>query len=169
MEGKCIVSSCGKAASKCCGSCGLARYCSVECQKEDWKKVHKKNECVSMKKYSSVSLTEEEVNLVVQKITNISDRLLANGEHERSIDVNKECLNFARDRLGRLDCNDSHSMIGDHVKLNSIAICHLLFILGHVYYNMPRSSETDNHAISYISEARVLLVKRKDADRKSVV
>ena len=73
MEGRCIVSGCGKAASKCCGSCGFVRYCSAECQKEDWKKHHKKLECVNMTKLSSVSLTEEEINAVVKKITNISD------------------------------------------------------------------------------------------------
>ena len=74
MVGKCIVSSCGKAASKCCGSCGWVLYCSIKCQKEDWKKGHKKLECVNMKKLYSVSLTEEEINAVVDKMTIISDR-----------------------------------------------------------------------------------------------
>ena len=165
MEGKCIVSCCGKAASKCCGSCGLVRYCSVECQKEDWKKGHKKLECVNMKKLSSVSLAEEEIESVVDKITNISDRLLANGEHERNIDLLKERINFVGDRLGRLDCKDSRSMIRDGVKLNDITICHLLVNLGQVYFNMASSCETDNHAISYLSEARELLVQRKDLEK----
>ena len=92
MEGKCIVSSCGKAASKCCGSCGLVRYCSVECQKEDWKKIHKKMECVSMKSLASVSLTEEEIRDVADRISCISRRHLVIGEtrsEERR--VGKEC------------------------------------------------------------------------------
>ena len=165
MEGKCIVSGCGKAASKCCGSCGFVRYCSVECQKKDWKKHHKKFECVNMKKLSAVSLTEVEINQVTHKITVISCRLSANGEHERNIDLLKECIDFVQDHLGRLDRNDSHSVIGDGVKLNNFSICRLLVKLGKVYYNMPSSSETDNHAMSYISEARELLVQRKDAGK----
>ena len=169
MEGKCIVSSCGKAALKCCGSCGLVRYCSIECQKEDWKKHHKKLECVNMKKLSSVLLTEEEIDAVADKIIKISDRLLANGEHVRNIDLLKECICFIKDRFGSLDCKDFHSMIGDGVELNYIAMSLLLFRLGHTYYSMPSSSETDNHAISYLSEARELLVQKKDAGKGDMV
>ena len=153
MEGKCIVSSCGKAASKCCGSCGWVRYCSTECQKEDWKTCHKKLECVSMKKLSSVSLTEEEIYTVAYKVMTISDRLLANGEHGRSIYLLKECIVFVKNRLGRLDSNLSHGM----------AITLPLVKLGEVYFRMARLSETDNHAISHLSEARELLIQRKDA------
>ena len=169
MEGKCIVSSCGEAASKCCGSCGWVRYCSTECQKEDWKKHHTKLECVNMKKLSPVSLTEIEIESVVEKVTIISNRLSANGEHERNIDLLKECIDFVRDRLGRLDCKDWRSMIGDGVKLNHLTICHLLVKLGRIYYDIRRSSETDNHAISYLSEARELLVLRKDAGKNDMV
>ena len=165
MKGKCIVSSCGKAASKCCGSCGLVRHCSVECQKEDWKEHHKIFECVNMKKLSSVSLTEEEIYVVVDKIKIISCRLFANGEHERNIDLLKECIDFVRDSFCRLDCKDSHSMIRDGVKFNDITICHLLVNLGHVYFSMASSSETSNHAISYLSEARELLMQRKDVGK----
>ena len=165
MEGRCIVSGCGKAASKCCGSCGFVRYCSVECQKKDWKKHHKKFECVNMKKLSAVSLTEVEINQVTHKIAVIPSRLSANGEHERNIDLLKECIDFVQDHLGRLDRKDSHSIIGGGVKPNNFSICRLLVKLGKVYYNMPSSSETDNHALSYISEARELLVQRKDAGK----
>ena len=169
MRGKCIVSCCGKAASKCCGSCCLVRYCSVECQKEDWKKHHKKFECVNMKKLSSESLTEDEINVVVDKITNISDRLSANGEDERNTDLLKDCIDFVRDRLSRLGSGDPHSLIGDSVKLNHLTICRLLVKLGLLYYNMPSSCETDNHAISYFSEACELLVQRKDTGKDDMV
>ena len=162
MEGKCIVSSCGYAASKCCGSCGLVRYCSVECQKEDWKKGHKKKECVSMSKLASANLTEEEISDVADRISCISRRHLVIGEAKRSIDLYKECLDFVRDRLGRLNCDNSRSLTGDGVRLNHLMICRLLVDLGQVYFGMARSSENDNHCISYLSEARLLLVQRKE-------
>ena len=168
MEGKCIVSGCGKAASKCCGSCGRVRYCSVECQKEDWKKCHKTSECVNMKKLSTVSLTEIEIADAVSRITRLSCRLLDAGEPERCTFVLKECIVFARDRLGRLDCKDSCSMIGGGVKLNHITICLLLVQLGVIYYNMPRSPETDNDTISYLSEALELLMQRKDVGKDGI-
>ena len=163
MEGKCIVSSCGKTASKCCGSCGWVRYCSVECQKEDWKKHHKKNECVSMKKLASVKLTEKEITDVACRISRISCRHLGKGEAKSDIDMYKECLDFVRDRLGRLDYDDSRSLMRDGLRLNHITICSLLVDLGQVYFHIARSSESDDHGLSYISEARELLVQRKDA------
>ena len=169
MERKCVVSSCSKEASKCCGSCGLVRYCSVECQIEDWKRRHKKLECVNVKKLSSVSLTEEEIYTVAHKTVSISQRLLANGEDERSIGLLKECLVFAQDRLGRLNCKDSRGMIGDGVKLNHLTICRLLVNLGEVYYGMASSSESDSYCISYLSEASELLVQRKNAGEDEMV
>ena len=159
MEGKCIVSSCGKAASKCCGSCGLVQYCSVECQKEDWKKHHKKEECVNMKKLASVSLTEKEINNVAERISCVSGRLEFIGEAKMSTDVFKECIDFVRDRLGRLDCDKSRSLIGDGVRLSHLTICNLLVNLGQIYFRMVHTSESDNHVISYTSEARELLVQ----------
>ena len=159
MEGKCMVNSCGKADSKCCGLCGLVRYCSVDCQKKDWKTIHKKKECVSMKNLASVSLTEEEIRDVADRIMCICGRYLGIGETKSSIDLYKECLDFVRDRLGRLDCADSRSLRGDGVRLNHLIICRLLVDLGKVCFGM----ETDSHCISYLSEARELLVQRKDA------
>ena len=163
MEGICIVSSCGKAASKCCGSCGLVRYCSVECQKEDWKKIHKKMECVSMKRLALVSLTAEEIRDVADRISCISRRHLVIGETKSSIDMYKECLDFVRDRLGQLYRDEFPSLTGYGGRLNHLIICRLLVDLGTVYFDMARSSETDSHCISYLSEARELLVQSKDA------
>ena len=157
MEGKCIVSSCGKAASKCCGSCGVIRYCSVECQKEDWKKHHKKEECVNMKEMSDMTLTEKEISNVANKILSMCDRLKIIGEDGRIIGLLREFIDFARDRLGRFDDKGSRSLIGD------LTICRLLVQLGDVYFEMQRSFENDSHVISYMSEARELLMQRRDA------
>ena len=170
MEGICIVSSCGRPASKCCGSCGLVRYCSVECQKEDWKKIHKKKECVNMKKLASVNLTEEEISDVADRISCICGRHSEIGEAKSSIDIQKECLDFVRDRLARLICDDSRSLTGDGVRLNHLIICRLLVDLGTAYFginlDMASSSETDSHCISYMSEARELLKQRIDTEIK---
>ena len=158
MKGKCIVSSCGNAASKCCGSCGLVQYCSIECQKEDWKKYHKKRECVNIKKLSSVTLTEAEVSDVADKVSFMSHRLSAAGEVEKSTYLLKECIDFIRVCLSRFD----RSCISDGVKLNRL-ICRLLLELGEIHQKMPASSERDRNAIFYISEARELLVQMRDA------
>ena len=163
MKVKCIVSSCRNAGSKCCGACGLVQYCSIECQKEDWKKHHKKRECVNMKKLSSVTLTEREVNEVADKVSCMSARLSAAGEDGKCIVLLKECIDFTRDRLGRLDRNSSRSLIGDGWQLNSFVLCRLIFNLGDIYFNIPSSSESDSLAISYTLEARQLLVQRRDA------
>ena len=156
MEGTCIVSSCGKAASKCCGSCGVIRYCSVECQKEDWKKHHKKEECVNMKKLSDVTLTENELSSVANKLSCMCGRLKTIREGWRIIHLLREFIDFVRNRLGRLDRKDSRSLIGD------LIISSLLINLGDVYFEMQRSFENDSHVISYMSEARELLMQMRD-------
>ena len=147
MEGKCIVSCCGKAASKCCGSCGLVRYCSVECQKDDWKKHHKKEECVNMKILRTVPLTEKEIFNVTDKISSMCRRLKTIGEDGRIIDLLREFIDFARDRLSRLDSEDSRSLIRDGVRLNHLIICRLLVKLGIIYFDMQTSFENDSHVI----------------------
>ena len=172
MDGKCIVSSCGKAASKCCGSCGLVRYCSTDCQKKDWKEHHKKSECLNLNKLNELSpgLTEKEIYDVVDRVSKMSDRLSPKGELVRSIHLLNEFVVFVRDRCGRLDCNDARSMIGDGVKLNNIPICRLLVKLGEIYFlNVQGSSESDNLVMSYLSEARELLIQRKDAGEDDMV
>ena len=162
MEGKCIVRGCGKAASKCCGSCGFARYCSIECQKDDWKKVHKKFECVNMKKLASVILTEEEISDVGDRISWICGRHLAIGEARRSADIYMMCIDFVRRNLGPSDRDDSHRLTGDHVRPNHITLCRLLASLGQIYFHMARSPEIDSYCISITSEARELLVQMND-------
>ena len=162
MEGKCIVRGCGKAASKCCGSCGFARYCSIECQKDDWKKVHKKFECVNMKKLASAILTEEEISDVGDRISWICGRHLAIGEARRSGDIYMMCIDFVRRNLGPSDRDDSHRLTGDHVRPNHITLCRLLASLGQIYFHMARSPEIDSYCISITSEARELLVQMND-------
>ena len=169
MEGKCIVSSCGKAASKCCGSCGVIRYCSVECQKDDWKKHHKKAECVNMKILSTVSLTEKEMSTVTDKISSMCGRLKTIGEGGRIIHLLREFIAFVRDRLGRLDSEDSRSLIRVGVRLNHLIICRLLVKLGIIYFDMQTSFENDSHVISCLSEARELLVERIDTGMDEIV
>jgi len=39
--------SCGKEGTKLCAQCGVARYCSRECQKADW--LNHKTQCKSLK------------------------------------------------------------------------------------------------------------------------
>ena len=158
MEAKCIVSSCGKAASKCCGSCVVIRYCSSECQKDDWKLHHKKEECVNMRKLSTVSLTGKEISDVAYKVSNMAYRLSVTGETKKSIDLLKEGIEFVRVRRGRLDRNDPFLLAGDNLML-----CRLLVDLGNIYLNMPTSSEIATLAISYLSDAHQMLVQMRDS------
>ena len=118
---------------------------------------------MSIKKLASVNLNEKEINVVVDKVSCISERFLAIGDFKGSIDINRECLEFVRGSLGRLDFDDSPSLMRDGVRLNHLIICRQLVNLGEVYSRITRSSETDSHWISNMSEARELLMQRKDA------
>ena len=116
-----------------------------------------------MKKLALVNLTEDEIDDMSRRISYISYRLKGIGEAKRSVDIYMECIDFVRDRLGRLGCDDSLSLTGDDLRLNHFIICRLLIDLGTVYLQMACSSGTDSRCISYLSEARELLLQRRDA------
>mmetsp|Transcript_36632 Transcript_36632/g.81528 ORF Transcript_36632/g.81528 Transcript_36632/m.81528 type:complete len:499 (-) Transcript_36632:621-2117(-) len=52
----CLV--CGQRTSKCCSGCGLAKYCSVECQRSHWKE-HKPN-CTAKAGKASASTAQKQ-------------------------------------------------------------------------------------------------------------
>lgn len=163
MEGKCIVKSCSGAASKCCGSCGWARYCSIKCQKEDWKAGHKMKQCINIKTLILVPLSEKEIDLVATKMTTSFFRLEAAGELSRGVTLLKECLEFTRNRLDQLHNNDSHSSNKNgkqHINMTTIK---LLLQLSFVHRDMSPSSESEDYALSYSLEAREMMVRRKDS------
>ena len=74
MNEACMKSNCGNAASKCCGSCGCVWYCSSECQKEDWKEIHKRH-CVDVKKLSSTYLNEIDYRKALERMEGIGECL----------------------------------------------------------------------------------------------
>ena len=163
MEGKCIVSNCGNAASKCCGLCGWIRYCSVGCQRADWKQCHKRDECVSLKLLATESLSEDEIEVVADKMSHMSTRLSAAGDPVRGVDLLKSCIEFARLRFGQLNRKDSPRLTGESAKLNKLTICNLLIDLSIVYDDLTTSFGNQNHGISIALEAHQLLLERKDA------
>ena len=116
-----------------------------------------------MKKLSTTALTENEINDVANKISRMCGRLKIIGEDGRIIHLLKEFMDFVRDRLGRLDSEDSRSLIGD------LTISRLLVHLGDIYFDMQRSYENDSHVISYMSEARELLMQMRDAGMNQIV
>ena len=116
-----------------------------------------------MNKLSTVSLTKKEIAIVLDKVSNVSDRLVATGEPVRGIILLKINIDFARNRLGRLDRDGARSFTENGVELNSIVMSHLLVKVGRIYFlNMPSSPEIVSHAISYLSEARELLGQSRD-------
>ena len=91
-----------------------------------------------MNKLSTVSLTKKEIAIVLDKVSNVSDRLVAIGEPVRGIILLKISMDFARNRLGRLDRDGARSFTENGVELNSIVMSHLLVKVGRIYFlNMP--------------------------------
>ena len=117
-----------------------------------------------MERLRPMSLTEEVIGVAAERMSAMSERLEAIGEAGRIVDKLKEFIDFARDRLSRLD-----SLMINGVWRNHLMICRLLVKLGYIYFSMPSSSENGTNAISYLSEARELLAQRKDQGMDDVV
>ena len=66
MVDKCRKNGCSNAGTKYCGACGLACYCTVECQKEDWR-VHKAM-CVDVNKLPEKLIDIDKVLNTIRKV-----------------------------------------------------------------------------------------------------
>ena len=163
MQDICIKSNCGNAASKSCGSCGGVRYCSSECQKNDWKEVHK-NECVDVKKLFAMDLTEIEIKKAVYKMLKVVERLESLGQETRAIDSCEKCVVFAQHHLGDNIPGKQYFILRNGTKVDSELMCVIYQYLVRLYERILRPGlDVANRMFPFVSEARRLLVDRRDA------
>ena len=52
--------------------------------------------------------------------------------------------------------------------MGDVIICRLLVNLGNIYFDMQRSSENDSYVMSYMSEARELLMQSRDTGMDTI-
>ena len=98
MAHSCCMVGCGSFGTKSCGACGVASYCSVECQKGDWK-VHK-HSCIDMKKLPTTFLSVSEINKNIMKIFAQVDRLQSQGKVKETITLLQKYLAFIEHQYG---------------------------------------------------------------------
>ena len=161
MQDVCIKSNCGNAASKCCGSCGGVWYCSSECQKDDWKEVHK-SECVDVKKLSAIELTGAEIVKVANKMLKAADRLGSSGLTMRAVDSLEKCVVFARHHLRDSIPGKQYFILRNGTEVDNEMICHIYESLV-IFYASFSQAEHSDRMLPFVSEARRLLVDMEDA------
>ena len=83
MADSCCMVGCGSLGTKSCGACGVVSYCSVECQKGDWK-VHK-HSCINMNKLPTTFLPLSELRKYGKKIDAQASILQSQGKVKETI------------------------------------------------------------------------------------
>ena len=164
MSDVCINGNCGRPASKSCGSCGCVWYCSSNCQKDDWKKIHRRRECFDTRKLlSPAHLNAIEIKETIAKMVSIASRLEELQLPTRSIEVCKKNLAFARHYLIDDAEGLSYGLTRNGEKVDNIEICEdVLLLIVKTYDHLPLSSGKIDHALPYALEMRQLLLERRD-------
>ena len=157
----CSRRDCKQSGSKFCSACRSACYCSVTCQKRDWK--HHKTSCV--KKLPANFLHIDEVSKAIKKSFDRAIALKAEGEESEAIEVLETVLAFAQYQFGPRLPGKSHRIRnnGDHIdnwRVVTMPLCLMLMQLTSLYIDQ-RTSVSFDRALFHAVEARELIEHRR--------
>ena len=157
----CKRRNCEEAGSKFCGACRSACYCSVACQKEDWK-VHRIS-CT--KNLPTGFLHIDRVSKEIKKSFDQAIALKAEGNESEAIKVLENVLVFAEYQFGPRIPGKSHRIRtnGDHIdnwRVVTMPLCLMLIQLTSLYIDQHASVSFDK-ALLHALEARELIEHRR--------
>ena len=98
MADRCHLVGCDSVGTKRCSACEVASYCSVSCQREDWK-VHKRS-CVNISKLPTTLLPLSELNKSMAKMYDLQDILESQGRVKEAITLLERYLEFLEHQYG---------------------------------------------------------------------
>ena len=152
---------CGEIGSKFCSACRSACYCSVACQREDWK-VHR-NSCA--RKLLSGFLHVDKVSKEIKKSFDQAIALRAESNESEAIKVLESVLAFAEYQFGPRIPGKSHRIRGngDHIdnwRVVTMPLCLILIQLTSLYIDQ-RASVAFDKALLHALEARELIEYRR--------
>lgn len=153
----CGNSSCTDSALRFCGACKVTRYCSIKCQKDDWKR-HKKLCC---KKMSSEILPIDEVAKIMKRSYDQAASFKHQGRLEAAIEVLECAILYADYQFGPRIDGKSHRIRsnGDHIdswQSVTMPMCLALLHLSDILLDMHTPSALEK-ALVHAVEARVLI------------
>ena len=157
----CKRKNCGEIGFKFCGACMSACYCSVACQKVDWK-VHR-NSC--MKNLSTSFLDIDRVSKKIKQSFDRAIALKAEGNEVEAIEILEKVLIFAEYQFGPRIPGKSHRIRsnGDQIdnwRVVTMPLCLMLIQLTSLYIDQ-RASVSFDKALLHGLEARELIEHRR--------
>jgi hypothetical protein len=91
----CFNGNCVEVGKKFCAACRYACYCSADCQKQDWKAIHKKS-CMKSRQFLPI----DEVSRIIKKSVDHAIKCKAMDKNEQSIKILEDILVFAEHQYG---------------------------------------------------------------------
>lgn len=163
MSKLCSKQGCDCFGTKSCGACRVASYCSVDCQKGDWK-VHKLC-CVDINKLPTTYLTGPQIDKIMAKINGQID--ISNGI-EQTISTIKKLLSFLDHQYGVQVEGTQYSRRGNGDRIDSsLLLSYRLLIArlhdgdGKLFYAMEARNMAEHRDKSLESTLQILSESEK--------
>ena len=123
MAPSCSKHGCNSVGTKFCGACGESCYCSVICQKEDWK-AHKSS-CVDINKLPVNVLPVPQIDKFIKKAMTELSTLESGGKAKEAINLLLKLLAFVENQYGLRVKGTSYSRRGNGDLVDNIALINI--------------------------------------------
>lgn len=162
-DNKCKMAGCNQIGTKLCASCMVNRYCSLKCQKDDWKS-HK---IVCSKKMPTAFLAVAEVAKIVKRSFDQAIGLKSLLKGDEAIAILETAVNFANDQFGERVKGGLHRVrkngdVVDNWPSVNMPLCLVFMQLSNLLIE-TRTVGSYDKAYIYALEARALIEPQRKA------
>jgi tetratricopeptide (TPR) repeat protein len=154
-ENVCHKLGCKKYGAKLCGSCGVACYCSADCQKDDWNTIHMiwcKN------KLPHLAIPIFEIDKVLVKVHQHVDRLYEDSKLTAGIAILERLLSFLELQYGTRVPGRTYRVRKNSDRVDDLPLIKLRFKLSEFYTGVANFDKSLLHSIAcrQLLESRTL-------------
>lgn len=154
-ENICHKLGCKKYGAKLCGSCGIACYCSADCQKDDWNTIHIiwcKN------KLPHLAIPVFEIDKVLVKVHQHVDRLYEDSKLAAGIAIMERLLSFLELQYGTRVPGRTYRVRKNSDRVDDLPLIKLRFKLSEFYTGVANFDKSLTHSLAcrQLLESRTL-------------
>ena len=162
MKNLCHNLGCSQLGAKFCGGCGASSYCSVECQKDDWKAIHK---ICCKDKLPEDLLSLDELDNVLSKIFRHVHQLSDDSKTLVATNIMEKLLTFLEHQFGDQVHGKSYCLRQNGRRIDDFQLFVLRRKLSDFYYRSGCFDEALQHCITCRS---MLEPRRKKCEEKTL-
>lgn len=160
---RCKLIGCEKKGTKVCGSCMINNYCSLQCQKDDWKS-HK---VICSKKFPTAFLPIDEVSKIVKRSFDQAIALKAHLRGDEAIAILESAVAFSNEQFGKRVPGGLHRVrrngeIVDNWRSVNMPLCLVLMQVSNLLIETRTVGSYDKAHIHAL-EARALIEPQRAA------